>query len=42
MTDYRCDICGNIDPTHWQKCEHPSCYDGRDATVFARGGIDHS
>ena len=42
MTDYRCDICGNIDPTHWQRCEHPSCYDGRDATAFARGGIDHS
>jgi len=42
MTDYRCDICGNIDPTHWQRCEHPSCYDGRDATVFGRGGIDHS
>lgn len=39
MIDFRCDICGNTDPTHWQSCKHSNCYerhagrlvDGRDA-----------
>jgi hypothetical protein len=26
MIDFRCDICGNTDPTHWQSCKHSNCY----------------
>ena len=26
MIDFRCDICGNTNPTHWQSCKHSNCY----------------